>query len=83
MRRFLPVLVIMVCSIAISGQTNRGGISGTVTDQNGAVVDKYEYEIDFDDPRPQVRLSRMMHVNRNGCTHVLTEVNALCPFISH
>jgi len=34
-----------------------------VIDQNGTVVDKYGYEIDFDDPRPQVRLSRMMHVN--------------------
>src|SRR5437762_130197 len=38
MRRFLSVVVVMVCSIAISAQSNKGGISGTVTDQNGAVV---------------------------------------------
>jgi hypothetical protein len=38
MRRFLSVVVVMVCSIVISGQTNKGGISGTVTDPNGAVV---------------------------------------------
>jgi len=30
-----------------------------------------------------MQVGRMMHVNRNGCTHVLTEINALCPFISH
>lgn len=34
-----------------------------VIDTQGAVVGSYEYEIDFDDPRPHVRLSRMMHVN--------------------
>src|SRR5262245_56016479 len=38
MRRFLSVVVVMVCSVVIWGQTNKGGISGTVTDQNGAVV---------------------------------------------
>jgi Carboxypeptidase regulatory-like domain len=38
MRRFLSVVVVMVCSVVVWGQTNRGGISGTVTDQNGAVV---------------------------------------------
>ena len=38
MRRFLSVVVVMFCSVVVWGQTNRGGISGTVTDQNGAVV---------------------------------------------
>jgi hypothetical protein len=38
MRRFLSVVIVMVCSVVVWGQTNRGGISGTVTDQNGAVV---------------------------------------------
>src|SRR6266849_3662240 len=30
--------VIVVCTVAVLGQTNKGGISGTVTDQNGALV---------------------------------------------
>lgn len=38
MRRILSVVIVMVCSIAVWGQTNKGGISGTVTDPNGAVV---------------------------------------------
>ena len=38
MRRVLTVVVVLVCAIAIVGQTNKGGISGTVSDQNGAVV---------------------------------------------
>src|SRR5713226_5264175 len=32
------IAVIFVCSVALVGQTNKGGISGTVTDQNGALV---------------------------------------------
>src|SRR5690349_1795428 len=31
-------LVILAVCLAIIGQTNRGGISGTVTDSNGAIV---------------------------------------------
>lgn len=31
-------LLILIAGLAIIGQTNRGGISGTVTDSNGAVV---------------------------------------------
>ncbi|MEP7075034.1 MAG: TonB-dependent receptor [Acidobacteriota bacterium] len=31
-------IVIFILSVAIIGQTNRGGVSGTVTDTNGAVV---------------------------------------------
>src|SRR6266849_8086753 len=30
--------VVVVCTVAVLGQTNKGGISGTVTDQNGALV---------------------------------------------
>src|SRR4030095_7763955 len=38
MRRILSVVIVMLCSIAVWGQTNKGGISGTVTDPHGAVV---------------------------------------------
>src|SRR5215467_12589394 len=38
MRRFLSAVIVIVCAISISAQSNKGGISGTVTDQNGAVV---------------------------------------------
>src|SRR5512144_2568058 len=38
MRHFISVVIVMVCSIGVWGQTNKGGISGTVTDPNGAVV---------------------------------------------
>ena len=38
MRQILTVVTVIVCATAIWGQTNKGGISGTVTDQNGAVV---------------------------------------------
>src|SRR5437762_7300151 len=38
MGRFLSVVIVMVCSIVVCGQTNKGSISGTVTDPNGAVI---------------------------------------------
>ena len=38
MRSIQIFISILVLSLAIIGQTNRGGISGTVTDSNGAVV---------------------------------------------
>ena len=31
-------LVIILFSLAVIGQTNRGGISGTISDKNGAVL---------------------------------------------
>ena len=35
--RFISMLMVaLFCSILALGQTNRGGISGTVVDQNGA-----------------------------------------------
>jgi glycosyltransferase involved in cell wall biosynthesis len=34
-----------------------------VIDTDGKVSYQYEYEIDFDDPRPHVRLGRIVHVN--------------------
>lgn len=37
--RYIQISIsILVLSLAVIGQTNRGGISGTVTDSNGAVV---------------------------------------------
>lgn len=38
MRHILSVVVVLVCSVIVFGQSNKGGITGTVTDQNGAVV---------------------------------------------
>ena len=38
MRLMPAIAVLFVCSVALVGQTNKGGISGTVTDQNGALV---------------------------------------------
>ncbi|PWT88273.1 MAG: hypothetical protein C5B55_13415 [Blastocatellia bacterium] len=38
MRLFQTVVIVLVCSLAVLGQSNKGGISGTVFDQNGAVV---------------------------------------------
>lgn len=38
MRSIQILISILVLSLAIIGQTNRGGISGTVTDSNGSVV---------------------------------------------
>jgi outer membrane receptor protein involved in Fe transport len=38
MRLAHTVVVVLICSAAIWGQSNQGGISGTVFDQNGAVV---------------------------------------------
>ncbi len=38
MRLVQTVVVILICSTAIWAQSNQGGISGTVFDQNGAVV---------------------------------------------
>ena len=38
MRHMLTLVIVLLCSIAVCGQTNKGGISGTVTDPNGAVV---------------------------------------------
>ena len=38
MRLSLIVLVALICAVVVSAQTNKGGISGTVLDQNGAAV---------------------------------------------
>ncbi len=38
MRLIKSTLLVLAACVAIIGQTNRGGISGTVTDTNGAVV---------------------------------------------
>jgi outer membrane receptor protein involved in Fe transport len=38
MRLFKTVVLVLICSIATWAQSNQGGISGTVFDQNGAVV---------------------------------------------
>src|SRR5712692_11433932 len=38
MRLMRVIAVLFVCSVTLVGQTNKGGISGTVTDQNGALV---------------------------------------------
>src|SRR3954471_11447826 len=38
MRHILSLVVVVFCAVAVCGQSNKGGISGTVTDQNGAVV---------------------------------------------
>lgn len=35
----------------------------TIIDSEGQIVGNYEYELDFDDPRPHVRLLRMMCVD--------------------
>src|SRR5262245_47571544 len=38
MRRIVAFLLVLLCATPGSGQTNRGGISGTVVDSNGAVI---------------------------------------------
>jgi hypothetical protein len=38
MRLIKIVVVVMICAVAALGQSNQGGITGTVFDQNGAVV---------------------------------------------
>lgn len=38
MRLVQTVVVVVICSLAAFAQSNQGGISGTVVDQNGAVV---------------------------------------------
>lgn len=38
MRLVQAVVLVVICSLAIFAQSNQGGISGTVVDQNGAVV---------------------------------------------
>src|SRR4029079_2503487 len=38
MRLVTSVVVVLFCSIAVWAQSNKGGISGTVFDPNGAVV---------------------------------------------
>ncbi len=38
MRLAQTVVVVVICSLAVFAQSNQGGISGTVVDQNGAVV---------------------------------------------
>src|SRR6266702_5241566 len=38
MRLMPAIAVLFVCSVALVGQTNKGGISGTVVDANGAAV---------------------------------------------
>src|SRR4029079_5042431 len=38
MRSFKILALILLVTLAIIGQTNKGGISGTVSDANGAVV---------------------------------------------
>ena len=38
MRLVQTVVVVLICSMAILAQSNQGGISGTVSDQTGAVV---------------------------------------------
>jgi hypothetical protein len=38
MRLVKAVVVVLICSLAILAQSNQGGISGTVSDQTGAVV---------------------------------------------
>jgi hypothetical protein len=38
MRLLKTVIAVLILTVAVYGQTNRGGISGTVLDQNGAVV---------------------------------------------
>src|SRR5882762_4267275 len=38
MRAMRILGLFLLCAVAVSAQTNKGGISGTVTDQNGALV---------------------------------------------
>ncbi len=38
MRLMRVIAVLFVCSVTLFGQTNKGGISGTVFDSNGAAV---------------------------------------------
>src|SRR5713226_1938841 len=38
MRLMRVIAVLFVCSVTLVGQTNKGGISGTVVDPNGAAV---------------------------------------------
>ncbi len=38
MRSILVLMVVLLCALTLIGQTNKGGISGTVIDSNGAAV---------------------------------------------
>lgn len=38
MRLVKTVIAALICAVIVNGQTNRGAISGTVVDQNGAAV---------------------------------------------
>src|SRR5215831_14254262 len=38
MRLIHSLVVVLLCSVVVFGQTNRGGITGTVVDANGAAV---------------------------------------------
>jgi hypothetical protein len=38
MRQARTLAIVLLCAVGVTGQTNRGGISGTVTDTAGAVV---------------------------------------------
>src|SRR5436189_33403 len=38
MRTMMFIAAILLCALSVVGQTNKGGISGTVTDANGGVV---------------------------------------------
>ena len=38
MRLVKTVIAALICAVVVNGQTNRGAISGTVLDQNGAAV---------------------------------------------
>jgi len=38
MRAMRILGLFLLCAVAVSAQTNKGGISGTVVDPNGAVV---------------------------------------------
>src|SRR6185436_2523310 len=38
MRKIRTLTLVLLCAVAVVGQTNRGGISGTVVDSSGAVV---------------------------------------------
>ena len=38
MRTMMFIAAILLCALGVVAQTNKGGISGTVTDSNGGVV---------------------------------------------
>ena len=41
MRHISRLALILFCAVAAIGQTNKGGISGTVQDTNGAAIRRY------------------------------------------